>query len=567
MSNQELAEMFYDIADMLDIEGVQWEPRAYRKAAMTISTLSIDIKQVYLEGKLLELEGVGASIAKSVEEYVKTGKMSKYESLKKRYPFDLATFRKIQGMGPKRAYALYKRLRVKNIDDLKRVLEENKVSALEGFGQKSQEQLRHNFEIFMKVKEERQMLGYVIDYLEALVEELKKSWLFDSVEVAGSARRMKETVGDFDILATSKTPRKCMDFFANLKEVREVIVKGDTKTSVKLDIGLNCDMRIVEDKSFGAALQYFTGSKDHNVKLRKIAISKGLKLNEYGLFKGSRVVASLTEKDVYNALGLDVMAPELRENMGEVEAAQSHSLPDIVKYNEILGDLHSHTKDSDGLNSLEDMAAAAKALGHKYIAITNHSKSLPVANGLDSKRFDELNARIDKLNKKSDLKVLKGVELEILKDGSLDLPASFLKKMDFVVGAVHQWTKMDRKTLTDRVVKAVQSGLITTLAHPTGRKIGERNAFDMDYTKVFQVCRDNDVFLEIDGFPDRSDLSYDMVKRAKEYGVKFSLGSDAHRKDQLRFIRMSAAIARRGWLAKKDVINTRTYEGLLALKR
>ncbi len=568
MSNQDLAEMFFDIADMLEIEDVPWEPRAYRKAALSISTLPIDVKQLYEQGKLMEIEGVGKSIAGSIEEYVKTGKTMKYEKLKKKYPVDFQTFRKIQGMGPKRIYTLYKKLKIKNLDDLRAALDKNKIRELEGFGVKSEEQLRHNLESFSRVKEERKMLGYVIDRLESLVDKLRKSGFFERVEIAGSSRRMKETVGDFDILAVSKDPEKGMDFFTGMKEVRETIVKGSTKTSVKLDIGLNCDLRVVDSESFGAAMQYFTGNKEHNVKLRKIAISKGFKLNEYGIFKGKKTVAGRTEEEVYNALGMDVMEPELRENTGEIEAAQSHSLPRIVDYSGILGDLHVHTTNSDGINTLDEMVAAAKSWGHRYIAITEHSKSLPVAKGLDDGRFEELFRKIDKLNDKSEIKILKGVELEILKDGSLDLKDSTLKKMDIVIGAMHQWTRgADRKELTDRLVKAIESGRITTVAHPTGRMIGKREAFDMDYQKIYESCKQSEVFLEINGFPDRSDLPFNMVKEAKSYGVNFTLGSDSHSVDHIRFIRLATAIARRGWLEKKNLVNTLSYEDILKFKR
>lgn len=567
MSNQELADMLYDIADMLEIKGIQWEPRAYRKAAMTISTLSVDVKQVYEQGKLMDLEGIGISISKSIEEYIETGSMKKYKDLKKIYPIDFSSFRKIQGMGPKRVYTLYKKLGVKDIDGLMTALDENKISKLEGFGEKSEEQLRHNLDAFLKVKEERKLLGYVIDYFESLVEELRKSGLFDRVEIAGSARRMKETVGDLDILATSSKPEKCMEFFTKLKEVKGVIVKGLTKTSVKLDIGINCDLRVVSSNSFGAAMQYFTGNKDHNVKLRRIAIAQGLKLNEYGVFRGNKSIASATEKEVYGVLGLKEMEPELRENTGEIEAAQKDVLPKIIKYTEVIGDLHSHTKNSDGLNTLEELVAEAKHIGLKYLAITDHSKSLRIANGLDDRRFAELHKKIDKINEKSDIRLLKGVELEILKDGSLDLSPKTLKSMDFVIGALHQNTKMPRKELTNRVIRAIESGLVTTIAHPTGRKIGEREPFDLDFQRIFEACKKNDVALEIDGFPDRSDLPFNMVKEAKTYGIIFTLGSDAHRKDQLRFIRMATAIARRGWLEKKDVINTLEYNAILNLKR
>lgn len=567
MSNQEIAEIFYDIADMLEIKGVQWEPRAYRNAAMVISTLPVDLKKVYEEGKLMEMEGIGQSMSKSISEYFQTGKIKKYEDLRKQFPIDFRVFRKIRGLGPKRIFTLYKKLGIKDLNGLKDVISSNKIRKLEGFGEKSEEDLRKNIEAFLKLKEERKLLGLVIDHFEDFVKKLEKSGLFKDVRIAGSARRMRETVGDLDVLAVSDMPEKCMDFFVKLPEVKEVLVKGSTKTSVRLNLGLNCDIRIVPAESFGSAMQYFTGNKEHNVKLRKIAISMGMKLNEYGLFKGTKKLAGPTEEGVYKALGLDEMEPELRENMGEIEASKAGTLPKIVGYEEIIADLHVHTKDSDGSNSLEEMAEAAEKIGLKYIALTNHSKSLRVANGLDEDRFQKLAAKIAKFNEKSRIKVLNGVELEILKDGSLDLPSKFLKDFDFVLGALHQNTKMSRQDLTERLVKAIDSGLIDSVAHPTDRMIGEREPLDIDMEKVFSACKRSDVWLEIDGYPNRSDLPFDLVKNAKDYGIKFTLGSDAHSVNHLRFIRMATAIARRGWLEKKDIVNAMGLNDFFKFRR
>lgn len=566
-SNKDLAEKLNDIADILDIEGVNWEPRAYRTAALTISSLSEDIGKVYKEGRLLELEGVGKSIANSIKEYVETGKISKYEDLKKKYPIDFDSFRKIRGMGPKRAYTLYKKLGIKTVTDLKKALDQGKIQSLEGFGKKSEEELKKNLESFMNIKNDRLLLGYVIDYANSLVEKLRKSGLFERVEIAGSMRRMRETVGDLDILAISEKSEVGMDFFSKMDEVKGIVVKGPTKTTVELGIGTTCDIRVLSKESFGAAMQYFTGNKDHNVKLRKIAISKGFKLNEYGLFNGKDSVAGKSEEELYNKLGMDFILPELRENTGEIEAAQEHRLPKIVNYKEVIGDLHAHTNDSDGVNSLEEMASAAEKRGLKYIAFTNHSKSLPVAHGLDEKRFAELNKKIDALNDKSGIKILKGVELEILKDGSLDLKKESLKELDFVAGAVHQNLNMSSKELTDRLVKAINSGMINTVAHPTDRIIGQREGLKLDFDKVMEACKKNDVLLEIDGYPERSDLPFDLVKKAKDYSIKFSLGSDSHRTEHLRFLDLATAIARRGWLEKKDVINTLGYKEVLKLRR
>jgi len=567
VSNKDLAEKLDDIADILDIEGVKWEPRAYRTAALTISSLSEDISKVYKEGRLLELEGVGKSIANSIKEYVETGKISKYEELKKKYPIDFESFRKIRGMGPKRAYILYKRLGIKTIDDLKKALDAGKIQNIEGFGKKSEEELKKNLESFMNVKNDRLLLGYVIDYANLLVEKLRKSGLFERVEIAGSMRRMRETIGDIDILAISEEPEKGMEFFSKMDEVKGIVVKGPTKTTVELGIGTTCDIRVLPKESFGAAMQYFTGNKDHNVKLRKIAISKGLKLNEYGLFREKDSVAGKNEEDIYRKLGMDFIPPELRENTGEVEAAQEHRLPRLVSYNEVLGDLHAHTKDSDGMNSLEEMAAAAEKRGLKYIAFTNHSKSLPVAHGLDEKRFSELNKKIELFNEKNSIKILKGVELEILRDGSLDLKNESLKELDFVIGAIHQNLNMNSKDLTNRLIKAINSGRINTVAHPTDRIIGQREGLKLDFDKVMEACKNNDVLLEINGYPERSDLPFDLVKKAKDYSIKFSLGSDSHRTEHLRFLNLATAIARRGWLEKKNVINTLEYEEVLKLKR
>ena len=566
-SNKDLAEKLNDIADILDIKGVKWEPRAYRTAGLTISSLSEDISKVYKEGRLLELEGVGKSIANSIKEYVETGKISKYEDLKKKYPIDFDSFRKIRGMGPKRVYTLYKKLGIKTVDDLKKALDEQKIQGIEGFGKKSEEELKKNLESFMSIKNDRLLLGYVLEYTNSLIEKLRKSGPFERVDIAGSMRRMRETIGDIDILAISEKPEAGMDLFSKMDEVKGIVVKGPTKTTVELGIGTTCDIRVLSKESFGAAMQYFTGNKDHNVKLRKIAISKGLKLNEYGLFKGKDSIAGKSEEEIYNKLGMDFIPPELRENTGEIEAAQEHKLPKLVGYGEVIGDLHVHTKDSDGMNSLEEMAYAAEQKGLKYIALTNHSRSLPVAHGLDEKRFFELNKKIDSFNEKSDIKILKGVELEILKDGSLDLKDESLKGLDFVIGAMHQNLNMNSKELTSRLIKAINSGMINTIAHPTDRIIGQREGLKLDFDKVMEACKNNDVLLEIDGYPERSDLPFDLVKKAKDYSIKFSLGSDSHRTEHLRFLNLAAAIARRGWLEKRDIINTLEYKEVLKLRR
>ncbi|MEM3844110.1 MAG: DNA polymerase/3'-5' exonuclease PolX [Candidatus Parvarchaeota archaeon] len=567
MSNKQLADIFYTIADILEIEGVNWKPVAYRKAALSISTLSGDISDYYKNGKLERIEGVGEGIGKKIIEYIKTGKVEKYEELKKKYPIDFDSLRQVRGLGPKKIFSLYKSLGIKNIDDLREAVSKHKLRELEGFGEKTEANLSNTLASVVESTEKRVPLGFMLESAEKLVSELRRSGLFNKVEIAGSTRRMKETIGDLDILATSNKPEEAMRFFTKMKEVSDVLVSGPTKTSVELKFGLNCDLRVVEDESFGSAMQYFTGNKEHNIKLRRIALSKGLKLNEYGIFRGDKKVAGESEEGVYSYLGLDYMPPELREDTGEIEAAQVHQLPKLVQYEEILGDLHTHTNDSDGADSLGELVSEAKKIGLKYIAVTNHSYSLRVSKGLDDKRFEALNRRIEALNGKENFSVLKGVELEILKDGSLDLSSKTLLGMDFVIGALHQNISNDRKTNTDRLIKAIESGKLSAIAHPTDRIIGERPPINLDLDKVFEACEKNDVMLEINGYPTRSDLPFDLVKRASKYRVKFSLGSDSHRLAHLRFLRLATAIARRGWLTKKDVINTLTYEQIIKLKR
>ncbi|HLH85253.1 MAG TPA: DNA polymerase/3'-5' exonuclease PolX [Thermoplasmataceae archaeon] len=565
MSNSELASLFEDLADLEEMGGNRWETLAYRKVAASIAMLSEDISDIYARGDLRKIEGVGEAIEKKIIEYLKTGSISKHKELKKKFDIDLRTLRNIQGLGPKRIRSLYESLGIRNLDDLQRAIDDNRIAALKGFGLKSQESLKKAVEIFRTTGGNRIPLAECYDALTGIAEKLRASGLFNVVEIAGSARRMKETVGDLDLLVVTDTPEKASDYFTHLDEVQSVIVRGETKISVVLRIGLNCDMRIIDRSSFGAALQYFTGSKQHNIAMRDRAISMGMKLNEYGLYRGDSVVSSLTEESIYGSLGLDWIPPELRENMGEIEAAQSHILPKLVEYGQVRGDLHSHTTYSDGHSSLEEMASKAVSMGLQYLGVTDHSQSLLVANGLTPERFRERNSLIDRLNERFDgFRLLKGVELEILKDGSLDLPADSLSEMDWVLGALHQWVSDSLEENTKRLVTAIGSGSLDAIAHPTGRILGRREFYRIDFDRVFQACADNGVALEINGFPTRSDLPYDLVKRAREYQVTFSLGSDSHQREHLKYLRFATAIARRGWLTESDIINTREFERVLS---
>lgn len=557
MINKELSAIFEDLADMEDIEGNHWESLAYRRVANSIFMLADDIAELYRRKALRKIDGVGSAIEKKIVEYIKTGKISKHEDLKEKYNIDFESLRKVQGLGPKRIGILHLALGIKNLDDLMEAIKDDRVSKVPGFGAKSQESLKRSIEFFHSSGADRIPIAECYDDIQEFLEKIRKSGKFARLQLAGSARRMRDTLGDIDILSSSDIPNDAANYFLGLGEVKQVLAKGDTKISVRLSLGLNCDLRIIEEKSFGSALQYFTGSKEHNIRLRGLAIDKGMKLNEYGLFEGNRVIASETEEDIYDKLGLQWVPPELRENMGEVEAGLDHKLPKLVNYDEILGDLHTHTDASDGHSSFKEMVEAGRMLNYKFMAVTDHSKSLKVANGLDEKRFRARNREIDRYNEtSSSMIVLKGVELEILKDGSLDLSRKILNEMDVVIGALHQGVSNDIGVNTSRMLNAISSGMLTTIAHPTGRMLGTREPYKIDFDKLFQACRDNDVALEINGFPTRSDLPYDLAKKARSFNVQFTLGSDAHSTDQLKYLRFATAIARRGWLESKEIVNT-----------
>lgn len=560
MFNQDLATIFEEMGDMEEIEGNRWESLAYRKVAESILSLGEDVRELAKRGELKSIDGVGEKSEKKILQYINEGKITHYENLKGRYPIDFASLRRIQGLGPKRIHILFKELGVKSVEDLETSIKEGSIAKLSGFGQKSQDNLKKGVEIFKQGYSGRILLGRAYDEITHIRDSLHDSGLFTRVVIAGSFRRMKETIGDADILAVSEDRRKAADYFVSMEGVVGTVVKGESKVTVNLKMGITCDLRFIDANSFGAALQYFTGSKDHNVRLRDLAIGKQMKLNEYGLYSGDRNVASKEEEQIYQSLGLQYVQPELRENSGEIEAAVRGSLPVLVNYNEVRSDFHTHTSESDGKNTLEEMVSAAIARRFEYIAITDHSKSLKVANGLDELRFSKLHQEIDRVAEETGFKILKGVELEILKDGSLDLSNEMLDQMDFVLASLHQQVSTDRNANTKRVVTALRSGKVDALAHPTGRMIGSREPYSLDMEAIFQECADNKVFLEINGYPERSDLPSDLVKRARTFGVKFTLASDSHNRNDLRNLTFATAIARRGWLTSGDILNTKSFE-------
>ena len=560
MKNQEIAKILYEIADLLEIEGVEFKPRAYRKAAQNIESLSIDIEELYEENKLEKIPGVGKSIAEKIKEYIETGKVKKLDELRKKIPVDIESLSNVEGLGPKMIKTLYEKLGVKNISDLEKVAKEGKIRKLKGFGEKIEKKIIENIEI-ARTRKHRLLLGFVLPEANAIIEELKP--YVNKIDLAGSIRRRKETIGDIDILAVSDNVEKVMDVFTGMKRVEKILAKGMTKSSVRLKSGAQVDLRVVENESFGSALQYFTGSKEHNVELRKIAIKNGYKLNEYGLFKGEERIAGEDEEGVYEALGMKWIPPELRENRGEIEASLENKLPKIVDYEDVKGDLQMHTKWSDGANKIEEMVEKAVELGHKFIAITDHGGSLKIAGGMDEEKFIEQKKEIERLRDKfNNIHIFHGIGANIKKDGSIDVEKSILKKADVVLASIHSAFRMDEKEMTSRLIKAIEDEFVDIIAHPTCRIIQKREAIKVDMEKVLENARDNNVIMEINAYPDRLDLNDIHTKMAVDMGVKLSIGTDAHNKEHLQFYEFGVAVARRGWAEKKDVINTYSIKEL-----
>ncbi len=558
MKNKEIADMFFEMADILEMQGVDWKPNAYRKAARAIETLSEPIEKVYAQGgirALMDIPGVGQSLASKIEEFLKTRKMREFNQIVKKIPKGVEEMMHVPGLGPKKVMKLYKKLKIKSLAELEAAAKAGKLKKLEGFGAKSEQDILRGLGI-IKQGAARPLLGIALPVAHEFAERLSKIDGVKKAEPAGSLRRMKESVGDIDILVISSKPAKVMEFFTKMPEVQTVLAKGATKSTVILKDGIQSDVRVLDEKSFGAALQYFTGSKDHNVTLRQMAIKKGYKLSEYGLYKKERYVCGRTEKEIYAKLGLPYIEPELRENQGEIQAALKHRLPHIIPYNAMKGDLHMHSKWSDGLHTVEQMIKAAEQRGYKYIAMTDHSKSEYIANGMNEKRLVQYLKELDKLQDKFRIKILKGCEVDILGDGSLDFDNKYLKQLDFVLAAVHSRFKSARQDMTKRILKAFENPYVNALAHPTGRLIGKRDPYDFDFEKVAEAAKDRGIALECDAYPTRLDLKDVHIRTAIEIGCRISIDTDSHAVDHLRFMEYGIAQARRGWAEEKDVINS-----------
>lgn len=570
MKNEEVAKMLYLMSIYLEMDEAQFKPRAYEKAADSIEALEKDVMEIYREGgieALMEIPGIGEGIAEKIKEYILTGKVEELERLKKKVPVDVEGLMKIEGVGPKRIKMLYKKLNIKSIEDLEKAAKGGKIRGLEGFGEKSEQNILRGIE-FVKRSKGRLLLGNVLPIAREIEKRLGNLKEVKQIMIAGSLRRRKETIGDIDILVTSNQPSKVMDFFVKMPEVVAVYGRGHTKSTVRLKIGCDADLRVVPPESFGAASQYFTGNVDHNVALRRIAISKGWKLSEYGIFKGSKQIAGKTEEEVYKTLGLKWIPPELRENTGEVDAARKNKLPKLIEYGSLKGDLQIQTKWTDGANSIKEMAEEAKRLRLKYIAITDHTKRNAFVGGLDEKQILKQKNEIDKVNKEiSGLTVLSGSEVDILKNGELDISDKVLSQLEVVGASVHSNFNLSKEEQTNRIIKAMENENVDILFHPTGRLIQQREPYDVDIEKIIQTAKNTGTILEINSFPSRLDLKDEHIKLAVGNGVKLVIDSDAHNKNHIHYLEFGIAQARRGWAEKKDVINTKPLKEFLKMMK
>jgi len=569
MKNYEVAELLRNIARLLEIKNeLVFKIRAYEKAALVIENLDENIEDVWKKGKLDDIPGVGEALTEKIGEFLETGKLGYYEKLKKQVPVDMEELGRIAGLGPKTIMKLYKRLGVKNIKDLEKAAKHKKIEDIEGLGPTVEENILKSIK-FARTAGNRFLLGPALDIAEEIKSRLRKFKEVNKVEVAGSLRRMKETVGDIDILITSKSPSKVMDFFTKMDDVEQVLAKGTTKSSVRLREGLQADLRVLPEKIYGAALLYFTGSKQHNIVLRKIAIKKRMKLSEYGVFskRTKKFLAGKTEEECYKKLGLRYIEPEIREEDGEIELAAKGKLPRLIGYNDLKGDLQMHTKYSDGNNSIMEMAQAAKKLGHEYICITDHvGEKFKIVNALNEKRIKKQRKEIDKANKQlRNFTILQGGEVNIKDEGSLDMENSVLKGLDIVLGAIHSGFKNPREKITRRIVKAMENPHVDIIAHPSGRLINQRPAIELELDKILAKAKQTNTILEINAYPERLDLKDAHVRAAVRANVRLSIGTDSHDADQLRNYKLGIATARRGRAGKKDIINTYSVKDMLRL--
>lgn len=555
------------MAIFYEMKEVPFKPRAYERAAMSIASFDTEMSDLFKQSgtkALADVPGVGPGIAAHIFSILKTGTFPEYEKMRKKIPINLEELGAIEGVGPKTMLALYKKLGVKNRADLEHAVASGKLAKLPHFGKKSAEKIAQSIS-FQKQSTGRFLLGNIKPTVEALEKKIKTIPGVIHVVTCGSYRRMQETVGDIDIQATAKNQKKIIDAFLKLPEIEHIYGHGSAKANVRLKQGIDADLRVIPDESFGAALQYFTGDKIHNIEVRKIAIKKGLKLNEYGLFRGAKKIAGRTEEEVYEKLGLDFIPPELRTASGEIEAARTGKLPKLIPYNSIRGDLQVQTSWTDGENSIAEMAEAAQKTGLEYIAITDHTRSLAMTGGLDEAKLARQGKEIDKLNSVlgSRFSVLKSAEVNILNDGKLDIADSALKKLDVVCVAVHSHFTMTENETTERIIRAIKNPLVNILFHPTGRLIGKREPYKVDILKLLRAAKQFGVAMEANASPDRLDLRDAAIRDAVRLGVKLIVDSDAHALHHFKNLNLGIAQVRRGWGTSRDVLNTKPVDEFL----
>jgi DNA polymerase (family 10) len=574
--NVEIAEIFEKLADLLAIKGEnQFRIRAYRNAARTISGLQSGVRELVEQGEdLSDYEGIGKAIAEKIVEIVETGKLSKLEEVTAEIPEGLLDLLRIPELGPRRVKELYNELGITSIDALASALEDGRVRELEGFGEKLEQSLLSQVKSMRDREEERRLLLPAAEEVaEDMVSYLRKHADVKRITVAGSYRRRKETVGDLDILVVaggdaaasggSAGGAGIMDVFTGHEDVRRISMKGETRSSVVLRSGVQIDLRLLEADSYGSALQYFTGSKEHNIAVRRVAQEQGLKVSEYGIFRGDEQVAGAEEDEMYTTLGLAWVPPELRENRGEVEAARGGHMPELVTLDDIRGDLHSHTNASDGRFSVEEMAEAAQARGYEYLAVSDHSKRLTVAHGLDEDRLARQVDHIAELNESFDgFRLLSSIEVDILDDGRLDLSDEILARLDLVICSIHSGLNKTEEKQTERIIRAMDNPYCSIIAHPTGRLLGSRDAYPVNMQRLLEAAAERGVSFEINAQPERLDLRDEDAHAARELGIKISIATDAHAPAHLAFMRYGVEQARRGWLQAADVLNTRPWSEL-----
>jgi DNA polymerase (family X) len=571
IKNSDVAKAMRDLGFLTEIieedPNVLFRARAYYRAADTIASLQENVTDIYCRhgvSGLLEIPSVGKAIASKIEEYIKRSRIQHLEELKAKVPIDIDELYGIEGIGPKTIKMFYDKLQIKNLDDLEKAATEGKLKTLPGFTEKKEQDIFKQIEFFKRGKG-RLIIGEVYPLVMQIEKRLQHISGVKNAVAAGSIRRMKETIGDIDYLVAANDPKRVIDFFVKMPEVQEILGMGEAKAFVKLASGIDADLLVVPEESWGAALQYFTGSKEHSVQLRKIAISKGLRLNEWGVFKGDKRIAGATEEEVYKTLGLQWIPPEMRENVGEIELGRQHKIPKLVEYGSLKGDLQVHTENSDGTATIEEMARGAKAFGLDYIAITDHTKSLALAGGLEEQELLEQAYKISQLNDRlrEEFRIFSSAEVNIMKDGSLDIPNTVLDKLDIVGAAIHSHFNLPIETQTERLIKAAKNPSVDILFHPTGRLINRRPGYLVDIEKVIEVAKDTNTVLEIDAHYDRLDLKDEYVRMAVRNGVKLVIDSDAHHPIHYSFLTFGIAQARRGWAIQSDILNILPADKLL----